>query len=81
MHLSVVWGALKGSKLFQAGALLILFSGLAEACDQLGAVDLSSVPYVGNYSPAILATVGVAKVVFRLIAYFLAARKATEASA
>lgn len=73
MHLSVLWGALKSSRLFQAGALLILFSALAEACDQLGALDLSSVPYLGNYSPAILATVGVAKVVFRTASVLLSA--------
>jgi hypothetical protein len=73
MHLHVIWDALKSSKLFQAGALLIVFSGLAEACDQLGAVDLSAVPYLGKYSPAIVATVGLAKVVFRALAVLLSA--------
>jgi hypothetical protein len=73
MHLHVIWDALKSSKLFQAGALLIVFSGLAEACDQLGAVDLSAVPYLGKYAPAIVATVGLAKVVFRALAVLLSA--------
>jgi hypothetical protein len=73
MHLHVIWDALKSSKLLQAGALLIVFSGLAEACDQLGAIDLSAVPYLGKYAPAIVATVGLAKVVFRTLAVLLSA--------
>lgn len=75
MHLHVIWDGFKASRLMQAGAFLIFFSGLAEACDQLGAVDLSNVPYLGSHAPAILATIGVAKVVFRLLAYLLSAYK------
>jgi hypothetical protein len=78
MHLHVLWDALKGSKLFQAGALLLIFSGLAEACDQLGAVDLSAVPYLGKYAPAIVASVGLAKVVFRALAVLLSAYQARK---
>jgi hypothetical protein len=78
MHLHVLWDALKSSKLLQAGALLIVFSGLAEACDQLGAVDLSAVPYLGKYAPAILASVGLAKVVFRTLAVLLSAYQARK---
>jgi hypothetical protein len=78
MHLHVIWDALKSSRLVQAGVLLVIFSGLAEACDQLGAVDLSAVPLVGKYSPAILATAGLAKVVFRALAVILSAYKAQE---
>ena len=73
MHLHVLWDALKNSRLMQAGVLLVFFSGLAEACDQLGAVDLSSVPVLGNHAPAILAMVGVAKVLFRVLALLLSA--------
>jgi hypothetical protein len=82
MHLSVLWYAIRDAfkaRLVQAGALLILFSGLAEACDQLGAVDLSAVPFLGKYAPAILASAGVAKVVFRVLALALSAAKAQEA--
>jgi hypothetical protein len=78
MHLHVILDALKSSKLLQAGALLIVFSGLAEACDQLGAIDLSSVPYLGKYAPAIVATVGLAKVVFRTLAVLLSAYQARK---
>jgi hypothetical protein len=78
MHLHVIWDALKGSRLVQAGVLLVIFSGLAEGCDQLGAVDLSSVPLVGKYSPAILATAGLAKVLFRALAVILSAYKTQE---
>jgi hypothetical protein len=78
MHLHVIWDALKSSKLLQAGALLIVFSGLAEACDQLGAIDLSAVPYLGKYAPAIVATVGLAKVVFRTLAVLLSAYQARK---
>jgi hypothetical protein len=78
MHLHVIWDALKSSRLFQAGALLIVFSGLAEACDQLGAVDLSSVPYLGQYAPAIIASIGLAKVVFRTLAVLLSAYQARK---
>jgi hypothetical protein len=81
MHLHVIWDALKSSKLLQAGALLIVFSGLAEACDQLGAVDLSAVPYLGKYAPAIVATVGLAKVVFRTLAVLLSAYQARKETA
>lgn len=80
MHPSVIWGSLKSSRLFQAGALLILFSALAEACDQLGAVDFSSVPYLGKYSPAILAAAGIAKVAFRLAAVLLSAYQGRKES-
>lgn len=78
MHLHVIWDALKSSRLFQAGALLIVFSGLAEICDQIGAVDLSAVPYLGAYAPAILASVGLAKVVFRVLALLLSAYQARK---
>jgi hypothetical protein len=78
MHLHVIWDALKSSKLLQAGALLIVFSGLAEACDQLGAIDLSAVPYLGKYAPAIVATVGLAKVIFRTLAVLLSAYQARK---
>jgi hypothetical protein len=78
MHLHVIWDALKSSKLLQAGALLIVFSGLAEACDQLGAIDLSAVPYLGKYAPALVATVGLAKVVFRTLAVLLSAYQARK---
>jgi hypothetical protein len=78
MHLHVLWDALKSSKLFQAGALLIVFSGLAEACDQIGAVDLSAVPYLGQYAPAIVASVGLAKVGFRVLAVLLSAYQARK---
>lgn len=78
MHLHVIWDAFKTSRLVQAGVLLIFFSGLAEACDQLGAVDLSSVPYLGKYSPAILATAGLAKVVFRILALLLSAYQSQQ---
>lgn len=78
MHLHVIWDAIKGSRLVQAGVLLVLFSGLAEVCDQIGAVDLSSIPYLGHYSPAILATAGLAKVIFRALAIILSALKAKE---
>jgi hypothetical protein len=82
MHLHVIWDALKGSRLVQAGALLVIFSGLAELCDQLGAVDLSAVPFLGNYSPAILASAGVAKIIFRAAALLLSAyQSAKEPSA
>jgi hypothetical protein len=79
MHLHVIWAALKSSRLAQAGVLLVIFSGLAEACDQLGAVDLSAVPYLGKYSPAILAMLGVSKVLFRALAILLSAYKSQEA--
>jgi hypothetical protein len=73
MHLHVLWDALKSSRLVQAGALLVIFSGLAEACDQLGAVDLNAIPLLGKYSPAILAVAGLAKVLFRVLALLLSA--------
>lgn len=81
MHLHVLWDELKRSKLLQAGALLMLFSGLAEACDQIGAVDLSAVPYLGKYAPAILASVGLAKVLFRVLAVLLSAYQARKDTA
>jgi hypothetical protein len=81
MHLHVIWDTIKGSRLVQAGVLLVIFSGLAELCDQLGAVDLSAVPYLGHYSPAILATVGLAKVIFRALAVILSALKTQEPTA
>jgi hypothetical protein len=83
MHLHVIWDAFKASRLVQAGVLLMIFSGLAEACDQIGALDLSSVPLLGKYGPAILATAGLAKVIFRALALILSAYKAaptTEAT-
>jgi hypothetical protein len=80
MHLHLIWDALKSSRFAQAGVLLVIFSGLAEACDQLGAVDLSDVPYLGHYSPAILAAAGLAKVIFRALAVILSAYKSQEAS-
>ena len=78
MHLHVIWDELRTSHLFQAGALLVIFSGLAEACDQIGAIDLAHVPILGNYAPAILASGGLAKIIFRILALVLSAYKAQQ---
>mgnify|MGYP005818171989 CR=1 FL=1 len=78
MHLHVIWDAIKGSRLVQTGVILIVLSGMAEALDQLGTVDLSAVPYLGSYSPAILATAGVAKVLLRFIVLIITAYSPQE---
>lgn len=58
---------LRRSRLLQAGAVLMVLGGIAEALDQLEAVDLSSVPYVGHYAPTIVAMAGVLKIIIRLL--------------
>lgn len=73
MHLHVLWDAIKVSRLMQAGMLLVILSGLAEACDQLGAVDMANLPYIGKYAPAILAVAGVAKITLRLAVLIIGA--------
>jgi hypothetical protein len=78
MHLHVIWDAIKSSRLAQAGFLLVVFGGLTEACDQLGAIDLNSIPSLGHYAPAIIAAIGVAKVVFRVITVLIGAFQAKE---
>lgn len=62
---------MRGSRLAQAGVALVVFSGLTETMDQLGALDLTNVPLLGKYAPVILATAGVLKVVFRLVVFLL----------
>lgn len=65
------WSHLKASRLAQAGFALVVLGGAAEALDQLGTVDLSAVPYVGHYAPAILATAGVIKIILRLAMFLI----------
>lgn len=69
------------SRLAQAGTVLVVLGGLTEALDQLGALDLTPLPYVGHYAPAILAAAGVLKVGFRLAMFLITglAVKAPEA--
>lgn len=61
------------SRLAQAGAVLVVLGGAVEALDQLDAVDLSAVPYVGHYAPTIVASAGLLKIVLRLSIALLAA--------
>jgi hypothetical protein len=62
---------LRASRLAQAGTALVVLGGLTEALDQLGAVDLTGVPFIGSYAPAILATAGVLKIILRLAMFLL----------
>lgn len=78
MHLHRVWDAIRISRLMQAGVLLVILSGLAEACDQLGAVDMASLPYIGKYAPVILAVAGVAKITLRFAVVIIGAETAKE---
>lgn len=73
MHLHVIWDELKSSRIMQAGFLLVVFSGLTEACDQLGTIDLNAVPMLGKHAPAIIAALGVAKVIFRALTMVIGA--------
>ena len=57
----------------QAGFLLVILSGLAELCDQLGAVDFAALPGIGKDAPAIIAGIGVTKVVLRALVVLLGA--------
>ena len=59
------------SRLAQAGVILVILGGIAQAVDDLGAVDLANVPYVGHYAPAILATAGALKVAARLAIFLI----------
>lgn len=68
-----VWDAIRISRLMQAGVLLVILSGLAEACDQLGAVNLYSLPYIGPHAAAILAIAGVAKIALRFAVLIIGA--------
>lgn len=67
-----IFDHVRRSRLAQAGAVLVVLGGTAEALDQLQAVDLSSVPYVGHYAPTIVASAGVLKIVVRLSMALLA---------
>lgn len=66
-----VFAHLRGSRLAQAGTALVVLGGLTEALDALGAVDLSNLPYVGKYAPAILAVAGTLKITFRLAMFII----------
>lgn len=57
---------LRHSRLAQAGTVLVILGALMEFMDSVGALDLSGLPVVGKYAPAILAVAGVLKIVLRL---------------
>lgn len=73
-----MWEHLRHSKLAQAGTALVILGGLAEALDQVGALDLSSVPYVGKYAPVIIACAGVSKIIVRLAIVLITGLSATK---
>lgn len=58
--------------------MLVVLGGVTEALDQLGAVDLSNLPVVGPYAPAILATAGATKVILRLAMFLITGLAAKE---
>lgn len=66
MSLRDAFARLWSSRIAMAGAAMVLLGGFTEACDQLGAIDLTQVPLVGSHAAQIIAAVGVAKIVFRL---------------
>lgn len=70
---------LKGSKLAQAGVVLVVLGAGVQAIDELGAVDLASVPYVGHYAGAIVASAGVVKIGLRVAIALITGLGALEA--
>lgn len=54
------------SRLAQAGVACVLLGAAVQALDELGSVDLASLPYLGKYAGAILAVAGVSKIFLRL---------------
>jgi hypothetical protein len=57
---------LRHSRLAQAGLACVLLGAGVQALDELGSVNLASLPYLGKYAGAILAVAGLSKIILRL---------------
>lgn len=61
-----IYRAMRASRLAQAGVALVVLGAGVQALDELGSVDLASLPYVGKYAAVILAIAGVLKILMRI---------------
>jgi uncharacterized membrane protein len=80
MKLRDAFARLWSSRIAMAGAAMVVMGGLTEACDQIGALDLTQVPLVGAHAPQILATVGVVKIVLRLAVFIIGGLTAKDSA-